>query len=126
MKMPASCCSRGHSGTPLSFYTDCFGRPFLSGAPGKGEHLEREHELRRIFSGSAQPLDLGFKLWLREFSRPHELPVLFLPVEVRFCGCFLPRPVASVVPDFPSQFFIHSARSHLLPAISEIFDRAAA
>src|SRR5882762_9425067 len=126
MKMPASCCSRGHSGTPLSFYTDCFGRPFLSGAPGKGEHLEREHELRRIFSGSAQPLDLGFKLRLREFSRPHELSILFLPIEVCFWPCLLPWLLSRLVPDLPSQFFIHSARSHLLPAISEIFDRAAA
>src|SRR3989442_12394694 len=126
MTMPASCCSRGHSATPLSFHTDCPGRPFLSGAPGKSEHLEREHELRRIFSSSAQPLDLGFKLRLREFGRAHELPVLFLPIEVCFWRCFLPRPVSRLVPDLPGQFFIHSARSHSLPVISETFDRAAA
>ena len=79
----------------------------LSGAPGKGQQLQREHELREIYAGIAQPLELGFKLGLRESGRPHEPPVSF-PIEVGFCRGF-PRRYASSssVPDSPGQFFTH-------------------
>src|SRR2546428_10876482 len=49
MKMPASCCSRGHSATLLSFYTDCAAPFFVAGSfdldAGALDHLAPAREV---------------------------------------------------------------------------------
>src|SRR2546428_14061966 len=83
MKMPASCCSRGHSATPLSFYTDCAAPFFVAGSfdldAGALDHLAPAREVladhrAELFRRVADRLHAQAREALLDLRRGERLP----------------------------------------------------